>query len=363
MSFPSKASLTITNACNLRCAMCGQWSENGYIRNRAGTEHAASASDDDVVVAYPAARRASMTLPEWKRVVDELADHGVSWVLIRGGEPFLFKGIIELIAHMRDRGLDVAIDTNGTFLADYAADLVALAPLHLTVSVDGPEEIHDAVRGVKGSFARTAEGIRALHAAESAAGRTLSLSACFTISPFSLSGLGVMPDVMRQLGIRTISIVPYYYVPDGVGRRYEAELRALGCRAFSWQGFGHEDSGVEYSDFMRQLDQFRTTLGSVYAYPYLELSDNGYRTWFADATTPIGPIDCWMLDELVDVQPDGEANFCVDYPDYSIGNVHDSSLDVIWNGERAARFREARRRQPFAVCHRCGAKYMAAPGV
>jgi hypothetical protein len=31
------------------------------------------------------------------------------------------------------------------------------------------------------------------------------------------------------------------------------------------------------------------------------------------------------------------------------------------SGERAERFRAYRRRQPLAVCYRCGAKYMSKP--
>ncbi len=34
MSFPQTVSFTLTNACNLRCRMCGQWSDEEYIRAR-----------------------------------------------------------------------------------------------------------------------------------------------------------------------------------------------------------------------------------------------------------------------------------------------------------------------------------------
>jgi sulfatase maturation enzyme AslB (radical SAM superfamily) len=63
---------------------------------------------------------------------------------------------------------------------------------------------------------------------------------------------------------------------------------------------------------------------------------------------------------LLDIQPDGEANFCIDFPDYSIGNVRTSTIEELWNGERAQRFRDFRRQTPLAVCHRCGAKYCSA---
>ena len=32
MDYPAYVSFTLTNACNLRCQMCGQWSQEGYIR-------------------------------------------------------------------------------------------------------------------------------------------------------------------------------------------------------------------------------------------------------------------------------------------------------------------------------------------
>jgi MoaA/NifB/PqqE/SkfB family radical SAM enzyme len=31
MGFPKSVSFALTNACNSRCRMCGQWSRNGYM--------------------------------------------------------------------------------------------------------------------------------------------------------------------------------------------------------------------------------------------------------------------------------------------------------------------------------------------
>jgi MoaA/NifB/PqqE/SkfB family radical SAM enzyme len=302
-----------------------------------------------------------MSLDEWKRVIDEMAAHKVTWVLIRGGEPFLYPGVMELIEYLRAKGVPVSIDTNATLLNNYASDLVRIDGIELTVSVDGPEEIHDAVRGAKGSFRRIERGLQKLCELEREAGRTIPRSICFTISQFSYRGLGRMPDVARRLGIDTISIVPYYWVPESVGLEYEAELRNLGCDAFSWRGFLHQTSGIDPAEFQEHLRQFYDTLGSVKLFPFLDISEQECLKWFADATTPVGPTACWILDDLLDIQPGGEANFCVDFPDYSIGNVRTASIEELWNGERAERFREYRRKRPLAICHRCGAKYMSAP--
>ncbi len=64
---------------------------------------------------------------------------------------------------------------------------------------------------------------------------------------------------------------------------------------------------------------------------------------------------------LIDIRPDGSANFCVDFIDYSFGNVREASIADLWNGDRAERFRELRRSKPLAVCYSCGAKFMSQP--
>lgn len=303
-----------------------------------------------------------MTLSDWERLVDEVAAHHVPSVLLRGGEPFLFPDIVELLEYINSKGIFIAIDTNGTMLSRYAADIVRIGNIHLTISVDGPEQIHDAVRGVKGCFSRIREGVERLGELEKAAGRKISRSICFTISPYSYRGLGAMPDVARSLGIGTIAIVPYYYVPNAVGKRYEEELRSLDCPAFSWVGFHHEDSGVDFEEFREQYPMYLANLGSVYNFPYMALSEDEYRTWFSDPLAPVGPLRCTNVEKLIDVQPNGDANFCVDFPDYAIGNVREATMAEVWNSERAARFREYRREQPLAVCYRCGAKYMSEIG-
>jgi MoaA/NifB/PqqE/SkfB family radical SAM enzyme len=345
MGFPGSVSFTITNACNLRCRMCGQWSEHGYMRER------------------PAPVRPPMALADWKRLADEIAAHGLTGVLLRGGEPFLFPKIVELLDHIASKGIFTSIDTNGTMLGQYAEDLVRIGRVHVTVSVDGPEAIHDEVRGVPGTFEKVRENVACLREVEKSRGHAISKSITFTISPHSVSGLGVMPDVARSLEIETLCIVPYYYVPERLGRDYERELRDdLDSEAFSWRGFAHETSGVDVEVFRAQHRQFLASLGALTSFPYLPLTDEEYAVWFQDPVASVKRADCPNIERLIDIQPNGNANFCVDFPDYVIGNARESTIAEMWNGERAARFREYRRRQPLGACHRCGAKYMALIG-
>jgi sulfatase maturation enzyme AslB (radical SAM superfamily) len=226
--------------------------------------------------------------------------------------------------------------------------------------VDGPEAIHDRVRGRAGCFAEIASAIAALKAAERRAGRTISKSITFTISPWSYQGLGAMPDVARSLGIEALCIVPFFHLPESIGRQYQQELQdEFACAAYSWRGACHEQSGVDPDVLCDQLQQYRAQLGSISNYPYLPLQDEEYRTWFGDPTAPVRSPDCVSVERVFDVQPNGDATFCVDYPDFTLGNVRSASVAELWNSDRAQRFRERRRQAPFGACHRCVAKYMA----
>ncbi len=345
MDFPSVISFTLTNACNLRCRMCGQWSEEGYVR------------------ADKQRLRHELTLADWKRLVDELAQHNVASLLLRGGETFMFPGIADLLDYIHSKELFISIDTNGTMLKQFAADIVRVGKIHLTISMDGPEEIHDLVRGVKGTFKRIAEGVAAIHAEETRQDRKISLSLNFTICADSYRYMAALPDEARSLGIGVVCIVPYYYFPESVGHAYELEMKSqFGCPAYSWVGFHHETSGVDFGTFQQQLTQYRETLGEVYSFPYMTFTENDYRQWFADATTPVGPQHCTNVEKLIDIQPDGRANFCVDFPDFAFGNVKEATLEQVWNSPEAERFRQYRRQKSLGVCSRCGAKYMSEIG-
>ena len=342
LEFPQFISFTLTNACNLRCRMCGQWSEEGYVFNRTvDTEQ-------------------RMTLKDWKRLVDEIAHHKIRFILVRGGEPFLFKGIMELLQYINHKGIFLSIDTNGTIIDRFAADLSRISNMHITFSVDGTEEVHDDVRKMKGSFAKIRENIALLQNLEKKCGNTISKSICFTISRYNYMVLGQMAEVARSMAISSVNIVPYYYYSNAVGAQYDEELRKnFGCAAFSWKGFHHENSGVEFDKFKEEWGKYLADLGCIYNFPYLPLTEDEYRIWFQDEVTPVKSSVCMNVEKLIDIQPTGHANFCVDFPDYSIGDVKDRSIEEVWNSSRAEQFRKYRRAKALSVCHRCGAKYIS----
>jgi len=347
MEFPDSISFTITNVCNLRCQMCGQWSETGYVNN-----------DSERM-------KREICLSDWKRVTDELAANNIYSVLLRGGEAFLYPDIIDLIEYVNSKGIFISIDTNGTVMGNHVKDLVRIGKIHLTFSVDGPEEIHDMVRGVPGSFRKMYQNILALNELEKENPGRISKSITFTVSPYSYKGLSQIPDIARSLNIPTITVVPYYYCKKKTAEEYERLIqKEFGCRSFSARGFQYEESGIDLSLFKEEYRKYLQNLKGLYNFPYMGSTKDGFHlndfvTWFQDTTTWVGTQRCMNIERFIDIQPDGSVNFCTDFPDVSIGNIMEKTIQEIWNGESADTFRRFRAENLLPICVRCGAKYMS----
>ncbi|HEV2763171.1 MAG TPA: radical SAM protein [Pyrinomonadaceae bacterium] len=83
---------------------------------------------------------------------------------LTGGEPFVYEHVWEVIkAGLSNNYKEVFINTNATTLTDESVRrLASYAPrVSLSVSLDGPEQLHDAVRG-RGRFRKSARTLAAL---------------------------------------------------------------------------------------------------------------------------------------------------------------------------------------------------------
>ncbi len=158
----------LTLACNLRCQHCG---------SRAGRRR-----DDELSTA------------EALDLVEQLADLGCELVTLSGGEPLL-RDDWELIAGaVASRGIPVNMVTNGTVVdAAMARRIAASGMTNVGVSIDGPPDLHEEIRG-SGTYERTARGIRHLRDAN------VSVAVMTTVNRRNMPLLGEVRDEAIRLG-------------------------------------------------------------------------------------------------------------------------------------------------------------------
>jgi len=108
-----------------------------------------------------------MTTAEIKGLLDQLADAGVFFLILSGGEIFLRKDLFEIVEHARKLLFSVKLKTNAVMIRKAKAERIArLGVESVQISVYSHKaEVHDAITLLPGSFKRTIEGARLLKAA------------------------------------------------------------------------------------------------------------------------------------------------------------------------------------------------------
>lgn len=133
--------------------------------------------------------------------------------VLTGGDPFMRPDLCEVVAYAADRGLRVAVSPSATgrLTKRNLAALAAAGCPRISLSLDAPDPgAHDGFRGVRGSFARTLEGI----AWAREAGLEVQINT--TISRFNALRIGEMANLVRALPIALWSL--FFIVPVGRAR-------------------------------------------------------------------------------------------------------------------------------------------------
>ena len=130
--FPPFLYISIINTCNLRCQGC--WVD-------------------------VAGKQTKIDLEAMNRTLNEAKAMGNSFFGILGGEPFLHKELLDILASHPDAYFQVF--TNGHFITDEVAKrLRQLGNVTPLISVEGSEIISDQRRGRDGVYSKTMEGLQ-----------------------------------------------------------------------------------------------------------------------------------------------------------------------------------------------------------
>lgn len=331
-------SIKITNACNLRCKTCAQWGEAGYNFGRP-TE----------------AIKQTVPVEHYLELSDSLAPHR-PFYYIWGGEPFLYPGLLKLTERIKENGSFLALVTNATFLEKYAKEVVDQGWDALMFSLDGPEAVHDHIRGQKGVFKKMAAGVRAVKHHKARAGKiTPWIMPLITVSTWNASQLHEIINVAS--GLKTDCAVVYYswFTSEAIGKAHTKLFeRKLGVTPTAWRGylFNHD---VDTNALKASLNRIRQTR---YPFPILyipNLRHDQLKRYYQNPADFFGYGPCISPWTTVEIMPNGDVSPCRDYPDFVAGNILRSPIEAIWNGTGYVKFRKALLENggTFPICARC----------
>ena len=190
-----------------------------------------------------------MSFSEVKEALDEISEtiniwkeiYGIDFSSsfnITGGEPLLRGDLFEILNEIYEHKFDTFLLTNGTLIDKEAAELLSSAGVKgVQVSIEGPEQVHDAIRG-KDSYAASVRGVKNLLDAG------LKVTLNVTLSKLNSDHFADIFRLSSGLGVQKLGFSRL--VPSGRGKAIaEKMLSAESVKGLYKRIFSMESGGLE----------------------------------------------------------------------------------------------------------------------
>ena len=269
---PLFASYNVTGRCNMRCLFCEWWKTD---KPELPTKKALAA-------------------------IDAVCSLGVPFFDLSGGEPLLRKDLSALAKRAAFHGCLVSMNTNGTLLNEKRLSEMADVLDLVVVSLDGPKDVHDKIRGVPGTYHKAMKAIRLLKA------HGIKVGINSVATPWNID---VLPSFIEELRnqVDFAQIQPIHpYPPPPENLTSDKQVNRL----------------VGYLLRLKRIDP------SFLAVPTDFLK--GFELFFKGEAPKI----CHAGELYVAIDPLGKLLACPARSDLVLGDTLNESVDVILKGER-----------------------------
>lgn len=320
-----------TIRCNLKCKMCYQ----GQTR---------------------ALRREELNTADSFKVFEKLKDK-VKTIKLIGGEPTVRDDIFEIISYWDKAGKKIILHSNLTLLDDKKIEILKnfKGVKDALTSIDGPKDIHDAVRGVPGSFEKMKKAIASMK--EKMPDASITVFAMMLISD-NLRALKGLIDIAKEIGVETINVL--------FEQVYSAEDKENAKKIFK-SVFGWNEGEYRLNTQIRNpvfppntdLKKIKKELAEIRLYGMKKgcfvnfVPFNYYKN--LDKYLGLKKTKTFCLKLLTPelrVNQIGDIIWC-DVIEKSFGNLLEKSPDEIWLSDEYQKFREYLFKNSLPICHRC----------
>jgi MoaA/NifB/PqqE/SkfB family radical SAM enzyme len=283
-----------------------------------------------------------MRTQDLERHHNSLKTLGVQQVVLTGGEPLLHNDLAALCNFFRDRRIHLTLLTTGLLLHKRAEEVAALFD-DVIISLDGPPEIHDAIRRVSGAYNLIHKGIVAVRHHNP----SLPITCRTTVQKANHRHLRQTVDAARALGFDSIS----FLAADLTSEAFNRPLIWPGQKQ-SEIGLNLEEVRALEEEIEQLILQYEASINHKYIVePAAKLRKivRRFREHLGQLTPQAPTCNAPWVSAVVEV--DGSVRPCFFHR--TIGNITSSTLEEVINGEKAQEFRESLDVENDATCRRC----------
>ncbi len=276
LSAPIEVDIDITNRCNLECYFC----------------RTSKDTTDE------------LTDKELNKLVDGLINLKIAKLVISGGEPLLRKATLDVVEKMSQNNIKVLIRTNLTILPDLTVIRLKNAGIkRIYTSLDGPEKIHDEIRGPN-KFNLLAKNIQKLR------NNKIKVSANMTVVKTNADYILETIEAAHSIGVSTFAINCFIPVKNET-TEFEVSQQKI----------------TQIAENIISIKEKYSSMNIVFNIPFL--TNDYYNKKPLELQSAFGGCKCGRT--KISIMANGDIVGCKMLPSLIEGNVRTDSIKDIWN--------------------------------
>lgn len=328
--------LGVNNICNLHCKMCDvgtQSLDTNFAVNLVGTDPL------------------HMPMTLFERIVDQTKKYFPTTKLgYAFTEPLVYKHLEESLDYANRSGLFTSITTNALNLRQKSDILVRGGLDELFISLDGPQDIHNEIRGHKSSHQRALEGIEALQSKSN-----IPISIYGVITEWNIGHLKAFLDELKPYKLKHVGFLHSNFITPESAKLHN---EVFGAKYFatpsnveevSFEAFDLQALSEELSEIMQTKYPFPTSVTP----PIIDREK--MDIYYHKPQQKVGQA-CLDVFNNIMIKSDGSVipahGRCFNR---TMGNVYTETLKEIWNSSELIELRKALQTNGglLPACTRC----------
>lgn len=299
-TYPYRLTIALTQYCNHKCDYCFNSCDSS--------------------------RKQEVKAEEWIRVIEQAHAIGVQEITFTGGEPFLYRDFLRLVAFCSEKGIYVKISTNGTFLDEGMVRALRRAGAeYIHVSLPAvTETVYDKITESRQDLEKVKRAVRLLKQ------YGFYIRVKMVLTPNNENEVEGLLAFCAAHGVDFVHLAPYVLTENSRGGR----SLLLGEEALK--------------KVRRTAEAGRRMYGGM---RISEIPDVCGR-WS-------GPQDiakCGGIKDSLTILSDGRITFCEalgDLDEFVLGRIQENSLEEIWNSYKPDRITCPDNKVLDAACEEC----------
>ena len=330
--------LYVNSTCNLKCVMCdvGQRNNKGIDKLRTGQKNI------------------NLSIDLLNKLLNDsyIKKRKLNFNLLMT-EPLLHPHIYEIIRLIKKNKHNVNLTTNGYLLPEKAKGLILAGLDSIQVSIDGPEKIHDKIRGIKGAYKRAIKGIRIINQ-----NKNIKISINYTLSCINDSEILNFFSAINKEGIKIdlIKIQFMDFVSREMMKKQNEKYDIKQTESCLFEAVRPEK--VNIKELARQLNSIKNNYGNIKRIeivPYLTNEKELSIYFNTNGEKLKNNSKCFLPWNQITLTTDGKTLIHMRCFNYVYGDFNKDIMGNIFHNKPIKAFRKKLKNANFCfpACTRC----------